>query len=63
TNGTLQLSWPADHTGWELEAQTNATGVGLSTNWTLLSLQGPTNSVIVPLVATNGSVFYRLIYP
>src|ERR1700722_16571274 len=25
-NGALQLSWPADHTGWSLQAQTNSPG-------------------------------------
>jgi autotransporter-associated beta strand protein len=29
----LSFSWPADHIGWRLQAQTNSNGVGLSTNW------------------------------
>ena len=31
--GQLQFSWPADHTGWQLQAQTNNLTSGLGTNW------------------------------
>jgi len=31
--GQLQLSWPADHTGWQLQSQTNNLTSGLGTNW------------------------------
>jgi sugar lactone lactonase YvrE len=63
TNGLLQLSWPSDHTGWELEVQTNSVAVGLSTNWTILSPSASTNAMVVPLSPANGSVFYQLIDP
>ncbi len=57
-NGTLTLSWPADHTGWQLQCQTNLlTG----TNWVDVSASTTTNQVAIPLSA-NGSVFFRLIY-
>lgn len=59
----LGLSWPADHLGWHLQVQTNAPGVGLTTNWFTLpgsDLVSGTNILINP---ANGSVFYRLIYP
>jgi hypothetical protein len=59
----LTLSWPADHTGWRLQAQTNNVSVGLTTNWFDVSGTSATNQVVVPLTATNGSVFYRMIYP
>jgi hypothetical protein len=62
-NGTLQLSWPSDHTGWELEVQTNSSAVGLSTNWTILNTSASTNVMTIPVAPANGSVFYRLIYP
>lgn len=62
-NGTLLLSWPADHTGWELEAQTNAPGQGLSANWTIVSASTSTNALVIPFSPANGSVFYRLVYP
>ena len=32
-NNAIQFSWPSDHTGWELQAQTNPPNVGLGTNW------------------------------
>ncbi len=28
----LQLNWPVDHTGWQLQSQTNSLAVGLDTN-------------------------------
>jgi hypothetical protein len=30
TNGVLQLSWPATHLGWILQAQTNPLPLGLT---------------------------------
>ncbi len=60
--GNLTLSWPADHTGWRLEAQTNSLATGLSTNWFTLSGSAMTNQVFIP-ITTNGSVFFRLAYP
>jgi hypothetical protein len=62
-NGALRLSWPPDHTGWSLQAQTNVPGAGLGTNWVNVSVASATNSVTIPIVSTNGSVFYRLSYP
>jgi hypothetical protein len=59
----LTLSWPADHTGWRLQAQTNALSTGLNTNWVNVSGATTTNQVLVPINAANGSVFYRLVYP
>jgi hypothetical protein len=58
----LTLSWPADHTGWTLQAQTNKLSTGLGTNWVNVPDSTSTNQVIVPIVSTNGSVFYRLFY-
>ena len=62
-SGQLQLSWPADHLGWRLEIQTNTLSAGLGTNWT--SVPGSTNvyQTSVPMNATNGVVFLRLVYP
>ena len=62
TAGSLTLSWPADHAGWRLEAQTNIPGQGLSTNWVALGFER-TNSASFPLNLNTGSVFYRLVYP
>jgi hypothetical protein len=57
------MTWPADHTGWRLQSQTNAADVGLSTNWFDVSGSAQTNLVIVPWNGSNGSVFFRLLWP
>jgi len=62
SSGNLTLSWPADHTGWTLQSQTNALSVGLTSIWYDVAASTTTNQVIVPLNPTNGSVFYRLVY-
>jgi hypothetical protein len=62
-NNQMTLSWPADHTGWTLQTQTNSVSVGLSTNWVNVSSSTGTNQVVIPISLTNGSVFYRLVYP
>jgi autotransporter-associated beta strand protein len=63
--GQLQLTWPFDHTGWRLQAQTNSLTGGLGTNWVDVSsnLVMNTNQVIIPMNPTNGSVFFRLVSP
>jgi len=53
----LQLSWPANHTGWRLQMNTNLAG----TNWQDVAGADTTNAVSIP--PTNGSAFFRLIYP
>jgi hypothetical protein len=65
TGGQLTLTWPADHTGWRLQAQTNGTSApGITaTNWYDISGSAATDQFVVPIGPTNGSVFYRLIYP
>lgn len=59
----MRLDWPADHIGWRLEAQTNAAGAGLSSNWANVTGAAATNRVFVPRTPTGGSVFFRLAYP
>jgi hypothetical protein len=59
----LTLSWPADHTGWRLESQTNTLTTGIGTNWVPLAGSSSTNQVTVPITLTNGAVFYRILYP
>jgi sugar lactone lactonase YvrE len=62
-NGNLQLAWPQDHTGWELQVQTNAPGIGLTAQWITLPASLTTNQWRAPIGPDNGSVFYRLTYP
>jgi len=63
TGNALTLTWPADHLGWLLQAQTNTVTTGLGTNWVTVSGSSTTNQIVFPLNATNGSVFYRLAHP
>jgi alpha-L-arabinofuranosidase len=62
-SGQIQLAWPVDHTGWQLQSQTNSPGLGLSTNWVNVAGSEQTNRVTVPLSTTDGSVFFRLLRP
>ena len=55
----LTLSWPGDHAGWRLEAQTNS----LNGAWETVAGSSATNLEIIPVVLTNKAVFFRLIYP
>ena len=59
----LQISWPADHTGWQLQSQTNNLATGLGTNWVNVTGSDQTNQKAWPLNATNGAVFFRLVRP
>ena len=62
-NDQIQLTWPLDHYGWHLEAQTNPAGVGLGTNWSAVPGSQMTNVFTLPIDVGNGSVFLRLVYP
>jgi fibronectin-binding autotransporter adhesin len=61
--GNLELSWPADHTGWRLQVQTNSLATGLGTNWVDVPNTATVNSVTNALDPAAGSVFYRMVYP
>jgi autotransporter-associated beta strand protein len=63
SGGNLNLSWPADHTGWRLQAQTNSGAAGLGTNWATVPGSTTVNSMSFPLDPANGSVFFRMVYP
>ena len=62
----LQLSWPADHIGWTLQAQTNSLGAGLNPNaaaWFNVPGSTSVNSVNIMIDPAKGTVFYRLVLP
>jgi autotransporter-associated beta strand protein len=59
----LTLSWPTDHIGWRLQAQTNPITVGLRTNWSDVPGSTTVNSITTSMNPANGTVFYRMIYP
>jgi hypothetical protein len=57
TNSNIYLSWPADHTGWTLQVQTNSlTGI-----WFDVAGSKLTNQIVAPINTTNQSVFFRMI--
>jgi hypothetical protein len=64
--GSLNLSWPSDHLGWQLQVQTNglSNGLNLAPNawFTVSGSSGVTNETFTVNPA-NGTVFYRLTYP
>lgn len=59
----LQLNWPADHTGWLLQAQTNKLSNGLGTNWVTIPNAAATNHVNVMADPAADAVFFRLVHP
>ncbi len=63
TGNTLTLSWPADHLGWRLQAQTNSLNTGLGGTWFTWPNSTNVTTVPIPLNAANPTVFFRLIYP
>ena len=60
SRGAVTLSWPADHTGWSLQGQTNSGGIG--TNWVTIPNTALTNVYTSALYTNSGGVFYRLVY-
>jgi hypothetical protein len=63
SDNALVLSWPVDHLGWRLEAQTNSNATGLGTNWSTVPGSTMTNLLHLPLDVSSGSVWYRLAFP
>jgi hypothetical protein len=61
SGSVLQLSWPANYVGWTLQAQADAPGAGIGTNWSTVSGSTTTNQFSAPMGNTDGSVFFRLI--
>jgi len=57
------LSWPADHTGWRLQSQTNSLATGLYTNWVAVPNSQLNNHFTNAVNPANGAVFYRMVYP
>ena len=63
SEGNLNVSWPQDHIGWQLQVQTNTLDVGLGENWSPWPDSTTTNEVPVPIDPANPGVFLRLVYP
>ncbi|MCX6917061.1 MAG: autotransporter-associated beta strand repeat-containing protein, partial [Verrucomicrobia bacterium] len=56
----LTLSWPADHTGWQL--QSNSVSVADSNAWFLVPGSTTTNQVILTIDPAQSNVFFRMHY-
>jgi hypothetical protein len=54
----LTLSWPADHTGWTLQTETNLVGNG----WVDVAGSTTTNQIIITINPNNKAAFYRMKY-
>lgn len=63
SGSTLSLSWPSDHLGWILQAQTNTLSTGLGTNWFDVPNSASVTSTNITIDVLNPSVFYRLRKP
>jgi len=66
SGSTLTLTWPADHTGWRLQVQTNNLPAGISGNpadWGTVGGSQTTNQLSLPINSTLPAEFYRLVYP
>jgi hypothetical protein len=60
TSTNIQFSWSDPFNSFKLQAQTNSINVGISTNWADYP-GGTANPITVPIVRTNGTVFYRIV--
>jgi autotransporter-associated beta strand protein len=63
SGNVLTLTWPADHTGWTLQMQTNDLSAGLGTNWINVPGSAGVNSTNIPVDPAKPAVFFRLVYP
>jgi autotransporter-associated beta strand protein len=63
SGSSLELVWPADHTGWRLEVQTNSLATGQGTNWFTVPGANSTNRMELPRDLKQEAVFYRLVFP
>ncbi|MDB6113035.1 MAG: hypothetical protein JWR69_4785, partial [Pedosphaera sp.] len=59
----ITLSWPADHTGWRLQSQTNSLDIGINSTWYDVPGSTTTNQADANIDPANPSVFFRLVYP
>jgi len=63
SGGKINLAWPANQIGWQLQHQVNPLTVGISTNWIAVPGSTGTNQISLPLDSTEASAFFRLVFP
>jgi autotransporter-associated beta strand protein len=61
-SGAMTVSWPANYTGWILQAQTNPPTMGITTNWVDVAGSASVDSMSFAMSRTN-SVFFRMRLP
>jgi autotransporter-associated beta strand protein len=59
----MKITWDPAQTGWRLQSQTNALGIGMGQSWFDLPGSDATNEWLAPIDPGSGSVFFRLVYP
>jgi hypothetical protein len=62
TGNQLDLSWPASHLGWTLQAQTNNLNTGISNNWFDVTGTAAVTNYSATVDPNAPTVFYRLRY-
>ncbi len=60
SNNQLTLSWPPDHTGWQLES--NSVGVQVTNAWFPVSGSTSTNQITITPDKSRTNVYYRLFF-
>jgi hypothetical protein len=60
SNNQLTLSWPADHTGWQI--QSNSVGLMATSAWFTVSGSTLTNQITITPAASQSNVFYRMFF-
>jgi hypothetical protein len=60
SGGQLTLSWPADHSGWQL--QSNPVGLTATGSWFTIAGSTMTNQMSFTPDQTTTNVFYRMLY-
>jgi autotransporter-associated beta strand protein len=61
-SGVMTVSWPANYTGWILQAQTNPPTMGITTNWADVVGSASVDTMSFAISRTN-SVFFRMRLP
>jgi hypothetical protein len=59
--GMLNLSWPANYIGCQLES--NSVGLLATNSWFVVSNSSATNFMSLPFDASRTNVYFRLVYP
>jgi autotransporter-associated beta strand protein len=63
SGNSLTITWPPDHLGWELAAQTNTLATGLGKNWVTNYGTAGVTSTNLTINPANAAVFYKLVHP